>query len=69
MDGCRSCIYVLESGCSLISEAIFIASQREKISGHTNESIVYPLNRAIVKEMVDEALVEGVDKVFKKLHK
>ena len=30
VDGCRSCIYVLESGCSLITETIFIASQREK---------------------------------------
>ena len=25
VDGCRSCIYVLESGCSLISETIFVA--------------------------------------------
>ena len=68
MDGCRSCIYVLESGCSLITETIFIASQRGKISDHTNESIVYPLNRAIVREMLDEALLKGVeaDKVFKK---
>ena len=40
----------------------------EKISGHTNESIVYPLNRAIVREMLHEALLKGVeaDKVFKK---
>ena len=52
--GCRTCIYVLESGCSVIAKGIFISGQRTKISGHTNESVVYSLNRAIVRAMLNE---------------
>ena len=67
VDGCRSCIYVLESGCSLISETIFVAGERETISGRTIESVIYPWNRAIIRAIMDEASLNGiqVDKVFK----
>ena len=44
--GCRTCIYVFENERSVIVEGIFISGQRTKISGHTNESVIYSLNRA-----------------------
>ena len=68
---CRTCIYVLESGCSVISEDIFISGQRTQISVHTNESVIYPLNRAIVRAMLDETSLNGVEtnRVFKSASK
>ena len=56
---------------SKVAVTIFIAGQSGKISGHTNESVVYPLNRAIVRAMMDEASLKVVeaDKVFKNAQK
>ena len=54
-------MYVLESGCSVIAEDIFISGQRTQISGQTNECVVYPLNRAIVRAMLDETSLNGVE--------
>ena len=63
VSGCRTCIYVLESGYSVIAEDIFISDQRTKISGHTNENVVNPLNLAIVKAMLDETSLNGVEAI------
>ena len=67
MDVVLVSMYVLESGCSVIAEGIFISGQRTKISCHTDESVVYPLNRAIVRAMLDETSLNGVEanRVFK----
>ena len=61
VSGCRTCIYVFERRCSVIAEGISISGQRTQISGHTNESVVHPLNASIVKAKLDEMSLNDVE--------
>ena len=67
MEGCRSCIYTLPSACSFSSENILISGQRAKITHESTEDVWYPINRAVLRALLNEASFDSIEgnKLFK----